>query len=135
MKNKPMRVLLAKTGLDSDGKEIRLVARGLRDECGMDVIFTGLYRSLDEIVDAALQENVDVVGLGVSNGHEMELFPRLRELLDARDAQDIILIGGGFIPKKHKTALKESGSVTEIFSPGSSVRTIAEVLRQIAASK
>jgi methylmalonyl-CoA mutase C-terminal domain/subunit len=133
MGNKPMRVLLAKTALDSDGKGIRLVARGLRDECGMEVIFIGLYCSLEEIVDVALREDVDVVGLGVSNGHEMELYPQLRELLDARNAWDIMLIGGGLIPKMHRTALKESGLVTEIFAPGTSVRTIADVLRQAAA--
>ncbi|PKM78059.1 MAG: hypothetical protein CVU90_04920 [Firmicutes bacterium HGW-Firmicutes-15] len=135
MGNKPMRVLLAKTGLDSHDRGIRLVARGLRDECGMEVIFTGLYRSLEEIVEAALQEDVDIVGLGVHTGREMELFPRLRELLDARDAQDIILIGGGVMPQMHRTSLKESGLVMEIFGPGSSVRTIAEVLRQVITAK
>jgi methylmalonyl-CoA mutase C-terminal domain/subunit len=135
MGNKPMRVLLAKTGLDSHDRGIRLVARGLRDECGMEVIFTGLYRSLEEIVETALQEDVDVVGLGVHTGREMELFPRLRELLDARDAQDIILIGGGVIPPMHMTSLKESGSVKEIFGPGSSAKDIAEGLRQAVVPK
>jgi methylmalonyl-CoA mutase C-terminal domain/subunit len=135
MVNKTMRVLLAKTGLDSHDRGIRLVARGLRDECGMEVIFTGLYRSLEEIVETALQEDVDVVGLGVHTGREMELFPRLRELLDAKDAQDIILIGGGVIHETHRTFLKESGAVIEIFGPGSSVKVIAESLRQIINSK
>jgi len=131
MGNKPMRVLLAKTGLDSHDRGIRLVARGLRDECGMEVIYTGLYRSLEEIVEVALQEDVDVVGLSVHTGGEMEIFPRLRKLLDARDAQDVILIGGGVIPQAHSNSLKESGSVKEIFGPGSSVKTIAEGLRQL----
>jgi len=131
MGNKPIRVLLAKTGLDDRNREIRSLARGLKDEYGMEIIYTGLYRSLEEIVETALQENVDVVGLGVSNGREMEIFPRLRELLDARDAKAIILIGGGVIPPMHRTSLKESGSVTEIYGLGSSVKTIAESLMQI----
>jgi methylmalonyl-CoA mutase C-terminal domain/subunit len=135
MGGKPVRVLLAKTGLDSHDRGIRLVARGLRDECGMEVVFTGLYRSLEEIVETALQEDVDVVGLGVHTGREMELFPRLRELLDARDAQDIIIIGGGVIPEKNRNSLKETGLVMDIFGPGSSVKAIAESLRQITISR
>jgi methylmalonyl-CoA mutase C-terminal domain/subunit len=135
MVNRKMRVLLAKTGLDSHDRGIRLVARGLRDECGMEVIFTGLYRSLEEIVEVALQEDVDIVGLGVHTGREMELFPRLRELLDARDAQDIIIVGGGVIPEMNRNSLKESGLVVQIFGPGSSVKAIAENLRQIISSK
>ncbi len=131
MGNKPMRVLLAKTGLDSHDRGIRLVARGLRDEYGMEVIFTGLYRSLDEIVATALQEDVDVVGLSVHTGGEMEIFPRLRKLLDVRDAKDIILIGGGVISPLHSNSLKESGSVKEIFGPGSSIKTIAESVKQL----
>ncbi|MEN6459862.1 MAG: cobalamin-dependent protein [Syntrophomonas sp.] len=135
MGNNPIRVLLAKTGLDANGKEIRLLARGLKDEYGMEVFFTGLYRSLEEIVDIALQEDVDVVGLGVDNGHEMQLFPRLRELLDAEGARKVFLIGGGAIPKVHRTSLKESGIVMEIYGPGTSAKTIAEDLRQITAAE
>jgi methylmalonyl-CoA mutase C-terminal domain/subunit len=75
MSNNPIRVLLAKTGLDSDAKGIRLVARGLRNEFGIGVIFTGLYRSLEEIVEVALQEDVDVVGLGVSNAMKWSYCP------------------------------------------------------------
>ncbi|MDD3888413.1 MAG: cobalamin B12-binding domain-containing protein [Syntrophomonadaceae bacterium] len=134
MGNKLMRVLLAKTGLDSHDRGIRLVARGLRDE-GMEVIYTGLYRSLEEIVETALQEDVDVVGLSVHTGGQMELFPRLRELLDAREAGDIILIGGGVIPEKHRTSLKKSGSVVEIFGPGSSIGAIAAGMRQAITHK
>lgn len=131
MGDRPTRVLLAKTGLDSHDRGIRLVARGLRDECGMEVIYTGLYRSLEEIVETALQEDVDIVGLSVHTGGEMEIFPRLRELLDTKNAQDIILIGGGVISQANMNSLKESGLVSEVFGPGSSTKVIAETVRQL----
>ncbi|MEG6521824.1 cobalamin B12-binding domain-containing protein [Desulfotomaculum sp. 1211_IL3151] len=124
MEKKTIKVLLAKVGLDHQNKEIRLLARGLRDQGGMEVIYTGLYGTLEEIVQTAVQDKVHFVGLSVHNGSHRELFPRLKELLAAQKASHILVFGGGMIPEQHRQELKASGAVDEIFEPGTPVSKI-----------
>lgn len=123
------RILLAKTGLDTHDRGVRLVARGLRDMGGMEVIYTGLYRSLEEITNIALQEDVDVVGLSVHTPNSPEIFRRLRELLTANHAGDILVIGGGAIPEKHREEIVSSGLAAELFGPGTSIQAIVDWLK------
>ncbi|ABO50296.1 cobalamin B12-binding domain protein [Desulforamulus reducens MI-1] len=126
MDNQGIKVLLAKVGLDNQDKEIRLLARSLKNQGGIKVIYTGLYCTLEEIVQSALQEKVDLVGVSVHNGSHNEIFPRLRGLLDAKKASDILVFGGGMIPEKHRQELKASGVVDEIFGPSTSISIIVD---------
>ncbi|MCX5779458.1 MAG: cobalamin-dependent protein [Firmicutes bacterium] len=119
MKRQIVRILLVKTGLDSHDRGVRLLARSLK-ESGMEVIYTGLYRSLEEAVQTAIQEDVDIVGLSMHTGAHNQAFPRLRELLDAQNAGDILVIGGGAIPEKDRRELVEAGAAAVIFGPGAS---------------
>jgi methylmalonyl-CoA mutase C-terminal domain/subunit len=105
---KPIRVLVAKVGLDGHDRGAKVVARALRD-AGMDVIYTGLHRSPEEVVAAAVQEDVDVLGISILSGAHMTLLPRVRELMRRAGAEDIILVGGGVIPDEDVPALKEAG--------------------------
>jgi methylmalonyl-CoA mutase C-terminal domain/subunit len=105
---KPIRVLVAKVGLDGHDRGAKVVARALRD-AGMDVIYTGLHRSPEEVVAAAVQEDVDVLGISILSGAHMTLLPRVRELMRRAGADDIILVGGGVIPDEDVPALKEAG--------------------------
>ncbi|HKZ05592.1 MAG TPA: cobalamin B12-binding domain-containing protein [Methylomirabilota bacterium] len=105
---KPIRVLVAKVGLDGHDRGAKVVARALRD-AGMDVIYTGLHRSPEEVVAAAVQEDVDVLGISILSGAHMTLLPRVRELMRQAGADDIILVGGGVIPDEDVPALKEAG--------------------------
>src|SRR3984893_1668599 len=105
----PIRILLAKVGLDGHDRGIKVVARALRD-AGFEVVYTGLHRTPEEVVRAAIQEDVDVIGVSLLSGAHMTLFPRIIELLKAEDAFDRhILIGGGVIPDEDVKALKELG--------------------------
>lgn len=124
-----IRILLAKAGLDTHDKGVRLLARGLK-ESGLEVIYTGLGRTVSEIVDIAVQEDVDVVGLSVHTGSPRELFSGLRELLDAHNAADIMVIGGGVIPERHSQELKDSEFVAEFFGPGTSIDKVAKWLNE-----
>ncbi|MEQ8174288.1 MAG: cobalamin-dependent protein [Syntrophomonadaceae bacterium] len=119
--SRKIKVLLAKAGLDPHDKGIKLVARKLREIGGMEVFYTGLYRSVDEIVEAALQERPDIVGLSVHTGMQMSLFPELRYKLNEKGAAAICLIGGGVIPPRDVQVLKEQGCVAEVFGPNQSV--------------
>ena len=105
---KPIRVLVAKVGLDGHDRGAKVVARALRD-AGMDVIYTGLHRSPEEVVAAAVQEDVDVLGISILSGAHMTLLPRVLELMRQAGAEDIILVGGGVIPDEDVPALKEAG--------------------------
>ena len=125
MKHQIVRVLLAKTGLDSHDRGVRLLARSLK-ESGMEVIYTGLYRSLEEAVQIAIQEDVDIVGLSMHTGAHNQAFPRLRELLDSQNAGDILVIGGGAIPEKDRRELVEAGAAAVIFGPGASSATVID---------
>jgi len=123
-----IRVLVAKPGLDGHDRGARVIARGLRD-AGMEVVYTGLHQTAEQVVAAAVQEDVDVVGLSILSGAHMTFFPRVNELLRQRGAGDIVVIGGGTIPEADIRELKEKGWAREIFTPGTSVETIVEWIR------
>ena len=112
-----VRVLVAKPGLDGHDRGAKVVARALRD-AGFEVVYTGLHQTPEQIVEAALQEDVQIVGLSIHSGAHMTLFPRVVELLDERDASDIVVFGGGIVPTDDIAELKRRG-VAEIFTPGS----------------
>ncbi|AEG14789.1 MULTISPECIES: cobalamin B12-binding domain-containing protein [Desulfofundulus] len=120
-----IRVLVAKPGLDGHDRGARVIARALRD-AGMEVIYTGLHQTPEQIVEAAIQEDVDVVGLSILSGAHMTLIPRVTQLLRENGADDIIVIGGGTIPEDDIRALKEGGWVKELFTPGTPLEAIAE---------
>jgi methylmalonyl-CoA mutase, C-terminal domain len=119
-----IRVLVAKPGLDGHDRGAKIVARALRDG-GMEVVYTGLHQTPEQIVEAALQEDVQCVGLSIHSGAHMTLFPRVVELLREQGADDIVVFGGGIVPKEDITALKERG-VAEIFTPGARTTDIVE---------
>src|SRR5207344_338882 len=100
-----IRVLIAKVGLDGHDRGVKIVARTLRD-AGMDVVYTGLHRTPEEVVEAAIQEDVDVIGVSILSGAHMTVFPRLLKLLEERGASDILVVGGGVIPDDDVVALK-----------------------------
>jgi methylmalonyl-CoA mutase C-terminal domain/subunit len=113
---RPIRVLVAKPGLDGHDRGAKVVAAALRD-AGMEVIYTGLHQTPEMIASAAIQEDVDVVGLSILSGAHMTLFPRVRALLEEGGRGDILLTGGGIIPKEDMDAL-EAGGVGKLFGPG-----------------
>ncbi len=119
-----IRVVVAKPGLDGHDRGAKVVARALRD-AGMEVIYTGLHQTPEQIVETAIQEDADAIGLSVLSGAHMTLFRRVIELLDARDARDIVVFGGGIIPDADIPELKAIG-VAEIFTPGTPTGRIVE---------
>lgn len=119
-----VRVLVAKPGLDGHDRGAKVVARALRD-AGFEVVYTGLHQRPEQIVEAALQEDVQIVGLSIHSGAHMTLFPRVVELLAERGASDIVVFGGGIIPSEDIEELKKRG-VAEIFTPGSHTDAIIE---------
>jgi methylmalonyl-CoA mutase cobalamin-binding domain/chain len=128
-----IRVLIAKVGLDGHDRGVKIVARALRD-AGMDVIYTGLHRTPEEVVTTAIQEDVDVIGVSLLSGAHMTVFPRLLELMKENDAQDIILVGGGVMPDEDVTALKQLG-VAEILLQDTPPDTIVETLRRLVTER
>ena len=118
----PLRVVVAKPGLDGHDRGAKVVARALRD-AGLEVIYTGLHQTPEQIVEAAIQEDADAVGLSVLSGAHMTLFKRVIELLAERDAQDIVVFGGGIIPEGDIPLLQELG-VQRIFTPGATTTEI-----------
>ena len=120
----PTRILIAKPGLDGHDRGAKVVARALRD-AGCEVIYTGLHQTPEQIVDAALEEDVQGIGLSALSGAHMTLFPRVVELLAEREAADIVVFGGGIIPEADEAALKEAG-IEAIFGPGTSLEEITE---------
>lgn len=120
-----VRVLMAKPGLDGHDRGVRVVARALRD-AGMEVVYTGLHQTPEQIVEAAIQEDVDVVGLSILSGAHMTLIPRVNELLKENGAGDITIIGGGTIPEEDVLTLKEGGWAQELFTPGTPLESIVE---------
>lgn len=122
-----IRVLLAKPGLDGHDRGVKVIARALRD-AGMEVIYTGLRQTPEQIVTAALQEDVDIVGLSILSGAHMTIFPRIRNLMQERGMSDVLLFGGGIIPEEDIPKLKEAG-VSEIFLPGTSTEDIIRFIR------
>ena len=127
-----IRVLLAKVGLDGHDRGVKVVARCLRD-AGMDVVYTGLHRSPEEVVDAAVQEDVDVLGVSLLSGAHMTIFPRIIKRLEERGVDDMILLGGGVIPDDDVIALKKMG-VAEVLlqdtPPDMIVTTVRTLVRE-----
>ncbi len=128
MGTEKIRVLMAKPGLDGHDRGVKVVSRALRD-AGMEVIYTGLRQTPEMIAEAALQEDVDVVGLSILSGAHMALVPRVVEMLNANDMEDVPVFVGGIIPEEDILALKQAG-VWEIFGPGSNTREIAQAVQK-----
>jgi methylmalonyl-CoA mutase C-terminal domain/subunit len=122
-----IRILVAKPGLDGHDRGARVIARAYRD-AGFEVVYTGLHQTPEQIVAAALQEDVDLIGLSVLSGAHMYLFKRVLELLKANKAEDVMVIGGGIIPEEDIPKLKKLG-IKEIFLPGTSLDTIVNWVR------
>lgn len=123
-----IRVLIGKPGLDGHDRGAKVVARALRD-AGMEVIYTGLHRSPEEIVETAIQEDVDAIGLSVLSGAHMTVFPKVVKLLKEQGADDIVVFGGGIIPEEDRQELLRQG-VFEIFVPGGATQRTIEFLKE-----
>ena len=128
-----IRVIVAKAGLDGHDRGAKVVARALRD-AGVEVIYTGLHQTPEQIVAAAVQEDVDAVGLSVLSGAHMTLFPRVVELLRKQDADDIVVFGGGIIPEADIAELTTQG-VAKIFTPGASTTDIIAWVNEFLAPR
>lgn len=123
-----IRVLVAKPGLDGHDRGAKVVARALRD-AGFEVIYTGLHQTPEQIVETAIQEDVDIIGLSCLSGAHMTLFPRVTQLLKEKGAEDILVTAGGIIPDEDVPKLKAAG-IAEIFGPGTSLEEITEFHRK-----
>lgn len=137
MTERRIRALISKIGLDGHDRGVRVVARGLRD-AGMEVIYAGLHRTPEELVEAAVEEDVDVLGLSIHSAAHMTLFPRVLDLLKDRGLNRVLVTGGGIVPKEDAAALESMG-VGRIFGPGTPIEEIvdyieAEVTRRRSAS-
>jgi len=128
MTNKKIRVLIAKPGLDGHDRGAKVIARALRD-AGMEVIYTGLRQTPEQIVETAIQEDVNVIGLSILSGAHTHLFPRIMELLKEENVDDILVIGGGVIPEADIPELRKIG-IAAIFTPGSDTRNIVSFLKE-----
>ncbi len=129
---RPIRVLVAKPGLDGHDRGAKVVAAALRD-AGMEVIYTGLHQTPEMIATAAVQEDVDVVGLSILSGAHMTLFPRVKNLLHKQGRDDITVLGGGIIPAEDIESL-ESRGIVKLFGPGSTTGEIVDFIRSTVAS-
>lgn len=129
MSERKIRVLIAKPGLDGHDRGAKIVARALRD-AGMEVIYTGLHQTPEQIVETAIQEDVDFIGLSCLSGAHMTLFPRITNLLKEKGAEDIIVTGGGIIPEEDIPLLKKSG-ISAIFGPGTPLQEIIDFHRKM----
>jgi len=126
-KERKIRVLIAKPGLDSHDRGAKIVARALRD-AGMEVIYTGLRQTPEQIVETALQEDVDVVGLSILSGAHSTLFPKIMQLLKKKGMTDVMVFAGGIIPEEDIPALKKIG-IKEVFGPGTPTSTLIEYVK------
>lgn len=126
--SKPIRVLVAKPGLDGHDRGAKVIAQALRD-AGMEVIYTGLRQTPEQIVQAAIQEDVDVVALSSLSGAHLHLFPPVVKGLKENNAQDIFVLGGGVIPDEDIPPLKEAG-IVEIFGPGTDTKNVIEYIKK-----
>lgn len=129
----PIRVLLAKVGLDGHDRGVKVVARALRD-AGMDVIYSGLHRTPDEVVTTAIQEDVDVLGVSLLSGVQLTVFPKIFRLLAERKANDIIVVAGGVMPDEDVVALKQMG-VREVMLQDTPPQAIVDTLRRLVAER
>jgi methylmalonyl-CoA mutase C-terminal domain/subunit len=127
MPDRPLKVLIAKPGLDGHDRGAKVLARGLRDE-GFEVVYTGLRQTPEMVVTAALQEDVDVVGLSILSGAHMTLVPKVAAKLKEAGMDDVLVVVGGIIPDDDVTALRQAG-VAETFGPGTTIAEVAEFLR------
>jgi methylmalonyl-CoA mutase C-terminal domain/subunit len=123
-----IRVVVAKVGLDGHDRGAKIIARALRD-AGMEVIYTGLHQTPEQVVETAIQEDADAIGISILSGAHMTLIPRIIELLKENDAEDILVFCGGTIPKDDVPRLKEMG-VGEIFTPGTPTKKAVEYVKQ-----
>jgi methylmalonyl-CoA mutase, C-terminal domain len=128
-----IRVLIAKPGLDGHDRGAKVIARALRD-AGMEVIYTGIRQTPEQIANAAIQEGVDVVGLSSLSGAHNNLFPRVVQILQEKGAEDILVVGGGIIPIDDIPELKKTG-IREIFQPGASTEDIIKYIQETVKSK
>jgi methylmalonyl-CoA mutase C-terminal domain/subunit len=128
-----IRVIIAKVGLDGHDRGVKIVARTLRD-AGMEVIYTGLHRTPEEVVGAAVEEDVDVLGISILSGAHMTIFPKILKLLKERDAEDILVVGGGVMPDEEAAALKAMG-VREILLQDSAPDAIVASIRRLVAER
>jgi methylmalonyl-CoA mutase C-terminal domain/subunit len=131
--NKPIRVLVAKPGLDGHDRGAKVIARALRD-AGMEVIYTGLRQTPEMIVNAALQEDAQVIGLSILSGAHNAIVPRVMELLREKDMGDVIVVVGGIVPDQDAVTLKAQG-VAAVFQPGASLDQIVEFIRSSVAQR
>jgi len=128
-----IRVVVAKPGLDGHDRGAKIIARALRD-AGMEVIYTGLHQTPEQIVETVLQEDADAVGLSILSGAHMTLVPRVVELLRAQEADDVVVTVGGTIPRQDIAELKAMG-IAEVFTPGASTQAIIEFIREAVAAR
>jgi methylmalonyl-CoA mutase C-terminal domain/subunit len=132
-KTDTIRVIIAKVGLDGHDRGVKIVARALRDG-GMDVIYTGLHRTAEEVVDAAVQEDVDVLGVSLLSGAHMTIFPKILALLKSKGADDILVVGGGVMPDDEAAALKKMG-VKEILLQDTPPEAIVSTIKRLVAER
>ncbi len=125
--DRPIRILMAKVGLDGHDRGVKVVAQALRD-AGMEVIYSGLHNTSEQVVRAALQEDVDVIGVSILSGAHMTLLPKMRALMDEQGLDDVLLMAGGIIPDEDKAALRAQ-NVGGLFGPGTSTRDIIAYIR------
>ena len=125
--NRPIKILIAKPGLDGHDRGAKVVANALRD-AGMEVVYTGLHQTPEMVVEAAVQEDVDVVSVSILSGAHMTLMPKIRELMNDAGMKSVRLIGGGIIPEKDAEELKKRGVVEAIFGPGTDTRDIVSFI-------
>jgi methylmalonyl-CoA mutase C-terminal domain/subunit len=133
MPDRPIRVLIAKPGLDGHDRGAKVIARALRD-AGMEVIYSGLRQTPEQIAAAAIQEDVDVVGLSILSGAHNTLFPEILRLLKGQGGEDILVVAGGIIPSKDIEPLKKLG-IREIFLPGTPTQTLVDFIRRAAGER
>lgn len=126
--NKKIRVVVAKAGLDGHDRGAKVIAAALRD-AGMEVIYTGLRQTPETIVEAAIQEDADVIGISILSGAHMTVFPKILKLMQEKGINDVLLTGGGIFPEDDIKKLKEMG-VGELFTPGSSTTDIADYIKE-----
>ncbi|RXK83238.1 cobalamin B12-binding domain-containing protein [Filimonas effusa] len=124
--NRPIRVLVAKVGLDGHDRGAKVIATALRD-AGMEVIYTGLRQTPEMVVNAALQEDVDAIGISILSGAHMTVFPRVKQLMDEKEMDDVLLTGGGIIPETDMNTLQALG-IGKLFAPGASMADIADYI-------
>ncbi len=127
--DRPIRVLIAKPGLDGHDRGAKVIARALRD-AGMEVIYTGIQQTPQMIVEAALQEDVDVIGLSILSGAHMTLLPRVMELLRDHDMHDMLVVAGGIISDDDARILKEQHGIAEVYGPGASTHEIVRFIQE-----